>query len=256
MCPATTRNTAMTAATTIRTLENRRRRTRPTVGLEGAAILDTMADDPPTEPRPLRRDESIARRRRVVLAGHGADERAVEEARDDPDPAVRAARLGALERLGRLSVTELAAAMADGAPSVRRRAATAAARVRGTGTRSTLPNLLVALLSDSDPLVAEAAAWALGERRVRAAVAPLSALARRHDDGRCREAAVAALGAIGDPAGLPAVLECLGDRPPIRRRAVVALAGFDGPAVEAALRACLDDHDWQVRQAAEILLGR
>jgi len=68
------------------------------------------------------------------------------------------------------------------------------------------------------------------------------------------EAAVAALGAIGDPAGLPAVLAALDDKPAIRRRAAVALAAFDGPDTEAALRRCLEDRDWQVRQVAEDLL--
>ncbi|HXN59491.1 MAG TPA: HEAT repeat domain-containing protein, partial [Acidimicrobiales bacterium] len=75
-----------------------------------------------------------------------------------------------------------------------------------------------------------------------------------HDDTRCREAAVAALGAIGDPAGLHAVLAALDDKPTVRRRATVALAGFDDPRVEPALRRAAEDRDWQVRQAAEELL--
>ena len=65
---------------------------------------------------------------------------------------------------------------------------------------------------------------------------------------------MAALGAIGDPAGLPAVLAALGDKPTVRRRAAVALAGFDDPRVEPALREAAGDRDWQVRQAAEELL--
>jgi HEAT repeat protein len=70
-----------------------------------------------------------------------------------------------------------------------------------------------------------------------------------------REAAVAALGAIGDTAGLPAILAATRDKPAVRRRAVIALAPFDGPEVEAALRTALGDRDWQVRQAAEDLLA-
>ena len=69
-----------------------------------------------------------------------------------------------------------------------------------------------------------------------------------------REAAIAALGAAGDPAGLAAVLAGCADKPAIRRRAVLALAAFDGPEVEAALARALEDPDWQVRQAAEDLL--
>jgi HEAT repeat protein len=76
-----------------------------------------------------------------------------------------------------------------------------------------------------------------------------------HDDPLCREAAVAALGALGDESGLPAVLAATRDRPAIRRRAVLALAAFDGPEVDAALERALGDRDWQVRQAAEDLLG-
>ena len=74
-----------------------------------------------------------------------------------------------------------------------------------------------------------------------------------HRDAIAREAAVAALGALGDPSGLPAVLAACSDRAAVRRRAVLALAPFDGPEVDAALGAALDDKDWQVRQAAEDL---
>jgi HEAT repeat protein len=116
---------------------------------------------------------------------------------------------------------------------------------------------LTALLRDSDPMVVEAAAWALGERATEAgdaAVSALSAVAVEHDEPLCREAAVAALGAIGDDSGLPAILHATTDKPAVRRRAVLALAPFDGPEVQSALQRALDDRDWQVRQAAEDLL--
>ena len=64
---------------------------------------------------------------------------------------------------------------------------------------------------------------------------------------------MAALGAIGDPAG-PAGHPCRerGDKATVRRRAVIALAPFDGPEVDEALSgASVGDRDWQVRQAAE-----
>ncbi|NNK92534.1 MAG: HEAT repeat domain-containing protein, partial [Acidimicrobiia bacterium] len=79
-------------------------------------------------------------------------------------------------------------------------------------------------------------------------------VATSHPVSICREAAVAALGAIGHDAGLPAILSALDDRAPVRRRAVLALAPFSGPEVEAALRGALTDRDRQVRQAAEDLL--
>nr|MCS5664679.1 HEAT repeat domain-containing protein [Acidimicrobiales bacterium] len=55
--------------------------------------------------------------------------------------------------------------------------------------------------------------------------------------------------------GRASVLAGLSDRPTVRRRAVLALASFEGDDVEAALRSALNDRDWQVRQAAEDLLG-
>lgn len=196
-----------------------------------------------------------ARRLAAVLAGHRGDAAAARRALGDPDPAVRGAAIGAVARTGTLAVADVLAGLSDPHPSVRRRACSAAPGVAGRGARSSLPDALRRVLGDPDPLVAESACWALGERRVRGAVPDLAAVAGDHPDARCRESAVAALGAVGDPAGLPAVLGALGDRPAVRRRAAVALAAFDGPEVAAALHRCLEDRDWQVRQVAEILLG-
>ena len=87
----------------------------------------------------------------------------------------------------------------------------------------------------------------------------ISALGRAtttHDDALVREAAVAALGAIGDPTSLPMVLVACDDKPAVRRRAVLALAAFEGKAVEARLRLALEDRDWQTRTAAEQLLEK
>ena len=173
----------------------------------------------------------------------------------DADPGVQAAALGALDRLGALTTDDVVGALQTGAPPLRRRAVEAAPGVHGRGSRSALPAALTRALADPDPLVVVGAAWFLGERRHRPAVAALGATATGHGDTRCREAAVAALGAIGDPEGLPAVLAALGDKPTVRRRATVALAGFNDPRVDPALRAAATDRDWQVRQAAEELLG-
>jgi HEAT repeat protein len=105
--------------------------------------------------------------------------------------------------------------------------------------------------------VVEVAAWALGERadagRRGEVVDRLAAVASEHADPLCREAAVAALGAIGDDRGLAAILAATRDKPAIRRRAVIALAPFSGPEVDEALGRALEDRDWQVRQAAEDL---
>ena len=188
-------------------------------------------------------------RRDAAVAGHTGDEATARALLDHADPAVRATALGALARTGALRSSDVERALVDSDPGVRRRACEEAVSVTEVG--------LEPLLSDADRSVVEAAAWALGERGTDAAAAVdvLVGVARQHEDALCREAAVAALGAIGDGRGLEAVLAAAsGDRPAVRRRAVVALAAFDGPEVDAALRAALSDRDWQVRQAAEDLL--
>lgn len=158
--------------------------------------------------------------------------------------------------MGVLTPEDVAAALADPDATVRRRACEVA-----------VPHDvdLVAMLSDDDPSVAETAAWALGERGGAGRQDPvqnppaevvdaLSAMATGHDDPLCREAAVAALGAVGDEHGLAAILAATSDKPAVRRRAVIALAPFEGPEVQAALERARSDRDWQVRQAAEDLL--
>jgi HEAT repeat protein len=161
---------------------------------------------------------------------------------------VRATALGALERLGRLDDPTLVVGLADASPVVRRRAA----RLAATHTEI---DLAVAL-GDAEGDVVEAAAWACGEHELPRPhiVARLSSLAISHDEPLVREAAVAALGAIGDLAGLPAILAATRDKPAIRRRATIALTPFEGPEVEAAFARALTDRDWQVREAAETLL--
>lgn len=199
----------------------------------------------------------------------------------DPDPRVRVAALGALARAPHPPSDRWLRAAADPDPAVRRRAADLAPAFAGAGNPSdpggTSPSDpgdnredggeiagppvaagLLLLLDDPDGSVAEAAAWALGELGIEAAgpdaVRRLADSARSHGDPLVREAAVAALGALGDPAGLDAVLAACGDKPAIRRRAVLALAAFEGPEIDAALQTALEDKDWQTRQAAEDLL--
>ena len=183
--------------------------------------------------------------RELAVAGHTGDEPLARGALDDPDPQARELALGALDRMGRLTDTDLRTATQDAVASVRRRAAMISARY---------PEIaLLPLLDDADAVVVEAAAWAAGEREVAddAVVTRLVALATSASDALVREAAVASLGAIGDARGLPAILAACSDKPAVRRRAVLALAPFDGPEVDAALAVAREDRDWQVRQAAE-----
>lgn len=190
----------------------------------------------------------IRRRREAALGGHVGDEATVRRFLADPSPRVRATALWALGRLGRAGDGEVASMLDDSESMVRRRACEVAVNHPAVD--------LVPLLGDHQRSVVEAAAWALGERGTAEArtVAALAGVAGDHDDPLCREAAVAALGAIGDDAGLPAILAATADKPAIRRRAVIALAPFEGDEVDAALQQALDDRDWQVRQAAEDLL--
>jgi HEAT repeat protein len=197
--------------------------------------------------------DEIARRRTVALAGHGGDVATVRHHRDDQDPGVRATVLGALHRLDDLGADDLLRGLADPSPVVRRRAAELAATRPGDEDGLSL----VPALADDDASVVEMAAWACGERTPPEAsiVAALSLVATDHDDPLCREAAVAALGALGQDAGLPAILAATTDRPAVRRRAILALAPFAGADVDAALSRALEDRDWQVRQAAQDLTG-
>jgi HEAT repeat protein len=195
-------------------------------------------------------------RRSVAVAGHTGDAATARRGLEHSDPAVRATALGALERLGELHDDGLFAAFADPDPVVRRRAAGVAARHRGVDLRP--------LLADADSSVVEVAAWACGEHEqvadeILTVLVALATGARAGQEPLVREAAVAALGAIGDDRGLDAILAATADRPAIRRRAVLALAPFLDPdhprsgEIRAALARALTDRDWQVRQAAEDL---
>lgn len=222
------------------------------------------------DPAPSGPDGAVARAAAFAAAAFGpapSDELQADLTRavmDDPDPRVRAAALGALVRAGTplLASESWRAAVEDPAPAVRRRAGemapTLAARDGDAVLVGVLVAALVVLLDDPEVTVVDAAAWALGELGDAAvagtAVAPLAAVATGHEDALAREAAIAALGALGDDAGLPAILAGCRDKPTIRRRAVLALAPFEGDEVDAALAAALEDRDWQVRQAAEDLM--
>ena len=188
----------------------------------------------------------VERHRAAVLAGHSGDTATARSLLDDEDPRVRAGALGALERCHALDDATLRAALTDPHAVVRRRAITLAiAR----------PHIdLADLLDDADHTVVEHAAWACGERATTGPVlAMLAQLTVHHSEPLVREAAVAALGSLGDERGLDAILHACADRATVRRRAVLALAPFDTPAVRVALAAARHDRDWQVRQSAEDL---
>jgi HEAT repeat protein len=189
----------------------------------------------------------VTSRRDVVLAGHLDDPATARSGLVATDPAARASALGALDRLKALTDADLATAASDPDFRVRRRAAELAARYTEVDLRP--------FLHDDDARVLEMAAWSAGERPdpPEDVLARVISLATEHADALVREAAVAALGAIGNESGLPAILQACSDKPAIRRRAIIALAPFEGPEVDAAYEKALKDRDWQVRQAAEDL---
>jgi HEAT repeat protein len=186
-------------------------------------------------------------RRTVVVAGHLGDTDTARAGLSSRDPLVRSSALGALERLGVLTDDDLTTALTDRDITVRRRAAELAARHADVD--------LVGALHDPDSRVVEVAAWACGEHESNRdeVVETLIELAAGAQDPLVREAAVAALGAIGDDRAVPVIIAACSDKPAIRRRAVLALAPFDGPEVEATIDQALLDRDWQVRQSAEDL---
>ena len=193
----------------------------------------------------------MTRRRDIALAGHTGDITAARAALGDVDPSIRETAVGALHRLHALSDTELVALMDPGHEpdaSVRRRAVEVAAQYPNVSPEHAL--------RDPDWSVVEMACWTVGEHESAndTTLHRLIELAGSHSEPLVRESAVAALGAVGDPRGLPAIVAATHDKPAVRRRAAVALAPFDTPEAEDALRRLLDDRDWQTRQIAEDLL--
>lgn len=191
----------------------------------------------------------------LVLAAFGTspgDRERLTAALTHDRPRTRVLALRGLLRHGAVTDAQWADALSDDDVDVRREALTLVAQVRPDDA---VIELVVGLVRDPDPLVVDGAAFALGEFEWAPAVEPLCRVARDHEDARCREAALAALGAIGDDAARATILSALEDKPAVRRRAIVALANFEGPDIDAALERASDDRDWQVR-AAVSQLGR
>jgi HEAT repeat protein len=117
---------------------------------------------------------------------------------------------------------------------------------------------LIQALGDSDWDVRRAAAEALGKLGDPQAVpALIGALGEWGDlwSENVRRAAAEALGKLGDPQAVPALIQALGDSDwDVRRAAAEALAKIGTPAVPALIQA-LGDSDWDVRRAAAEALG-
>ncbi len=201
------------------------------------------------------------RRRQAILAGHQAPNTSADTARTllaDPQAPVRAAALNALHRLNQLTGPQLTTGLNDPTAAVQQQALNVATQQLPT---KELAQEVAQLLDHHDPNVIETTCWALGEilpelnqpELSEQHATQLADLGQNHDDPLCREAAIAALGALGHPNSLQVILAALNDKPPIRRRATLALAPYQGPQVDAALKRMLTDRDPQTRQAAEDL---
>lgn len=200
--------------------------------------------------------DQITRPSDVVVAGYRGTNDIVEAAATAAEAPLRCAAVGALLRLDLLDGARLDGFATDPDPQVRRRAAELAPRLSDAAI--TEPRLVAML--DDEPEIAEIAAFALGEigstdghQLGSPSIAAIENMARSHEDALCREAAVAALGALHS--GLETILSACSDKATVRRRAIIALAPFEGPEVDRALETALTDRDWQVRQAAEDLIG-
>ena len=174
----------------------------------------------------------------------------LREALSHDHPRARVIAMRGLARHNELTVSEWAALVGDVESEVRRETLS---EIGGRGACPVAVDLLLAALGDPDPLVAEAAAFALGECALVEGESALITMVQRHDDARCRETAVVALGLLGLDSSRDAIIGALDDKPTVRRRAVVALANFDGEDIEAALDRAAEDRDWQVRSAVEQL---
>lgn len=190
--------------------------------------------------------QSNQKRLAVIMAAYQNNVDAALVGLSDEDARVRASSLSTLNKLGKLDEEMLSEMLADLSSKVRRKSCEISAQYPGVS--------LTSVLADADPYVVEMALWAEGEREQPTDIEIISEIASNHPESFVREAAVAALGAIGDERSLDAILHAMSDRPNVRRRAVVAMASYDNQRVTDALREACKDRDWQVRQIAEDLL--
>lgn len=188
---------------------------------------------------------------RAGFSATGEFDRQIVENLTSPQARHRVLALRAGVRRGIVSLDQWRTALSDPEVTARREALTLLAYEAIDFNR--VAPLVLEALNDEDALVVDGAIFALAEHLYVDAVEQLSTIALGHEDARCRESAVAALGALGDDRGRHAVLAALEDKPPVRRRAIVALSNFEGPDIEAALARASEDRDWQVRAAVDQL---
>lgn len=120
--------------------------------------------------------------------------------------------------------------------------------LEGVGVEGATYALVVDALDSPHWLVVEEACFLAGELGDTRFVPRLVDLAGTHEEPLVQEAALGALGAIGDDRAIPVVRACLESRNVyLRRRAVVVAVAFDDPVIEEALARAREDRDPQVR---------
>lgn len=151
---------------------------------------------------------------------------------DDADPEVRHAVIAALEDLGDpRAIVPLIGRIQEQRASLRRQAALA---LGALGDARAVAALIVAL-ADADAGVRMAAASALGKLKASDAVWSLGTLLEREPDPEVQAAALDALGAIGTPIAIEAILRALSLTRPSRdviERALVRAGAAAFPTLE------------------------
>ncbi|MCL1601180.1 MAG: HEAT repeat domain-containing protein [Actinomycetia bacterium] len=172
---------------------------------------------------------------------------------DNEDPILRRMATTALEdQSANFLFDTLVALLNDHETSVR---AAAAEKLGVCGERSLA--YLASAQGDNAAEVREAVATAYGELSNASAIPWLVEVGNDDQDRTVKEAAVAALGAIGSDEAIDPLLEFIAKGPPqVRRRAIAAITVFDDPRIEPAIQRAAFDRNPGVREAAEMVVGK
>jgi HEAT repeat protein len=203
--------------------------------------------------------------RAVGNKDHGVQYEAVEALGDLRDPSAIPTLIGALTgdqysgirwkavealtKIGSDSVPSLVEVLKNPDPDIRWKAAVALGEIGDH--RGISP--LVDLLGDSDRFVRSRAAYALVH--IGPPAVPSLTEALNHPDASVRLGAVGALGKIGDPQAISALVDALGDRSPDVRQEAISALSSQGERAIPLLSERLHDPDRFIRRRAVLALA-